>query len=306
MHSAIQLFVLLWVLGFSHIGGTSENWTHINTNSGLPDNDVRALLEDRSGNMWIGTRNGGIAVYQRQDSSWLYFTESDGLSANGILSLYQAGDGSIWAAGGAGYSTYNGGSWSKSDSVGGGPVRVAYTVSGEAGAFIGLAANGGASIYDGTGWQVFNQQHGLPHRVVHDVYRENANALWFACRQGLGYWDGESMQVLFEEENFRAIVKGQAGTIWFGTGGAGIYAYHEGDWENHLAGKTVLPKLIDQKGQLWAATEGAGAYMYDGERWHRYDAEDGLASNMVYSIAGAADGSLWFGTDAGVSIYTPE
>jgi len=32
-------------------------------NSGIPDNDVSALVEDQSGNLWLGTVNGGVAKY---------------------------------------------------------------------------------------------------------------------------------------------------------------------------------------------------------------------------------------------------
>ena len=39
-------------------------WTvYNNSNSGLPDNDVRSIAIDRSGNKWIGTYGGGLAVF---------------------------------------------------------------------------------------------------------------------------------------------------------------------------------------------------------------------------------------------------
>jgi len=40
------------------------NWTVYNTsNSGLPDNDIRSIAIDGSGNKWIGTSYGGLAVF---------------------------------------------------------------------------------------------------------------------------------------------------------------------------------------------------------------------------------------------------
>jgi len=262
-------------------------------------------MQDRSGKIWFGTRNSGIAVFDRGVDTWSYFSEQDGLSSDGILSLFQDTEGNIWAAGGAGYSVYNGERWSKSDSLGGSSVRVAYSVSGDSDGHVWLGANGGASIYNGTEWRFFNQTDNLPHRVVHDVYMEG-ETVWFACREGLARWDGQKMHILFEQENFRSIVSDKNGTIWFGTGGSGLYEYRAGTWKKHLDGKTVLPQIIDRSGNLWSATEGNGAYAYDGTDWHYYDMEDGLISNTVYSIAEASDGSIWFGTDKGVSIYAPE
>ena len=44
----------------------------------------------------------------------------------------------------------------------------------------------------------------------------------------------------------------------------------------------------------------------EGERWTSLTSKDGLAGNIVYSIAQEADGTLWFGTDAGLSAYDGE
>ncbi len=303
---------LIFIFAFLLIGGTIHQqvyhvqnpWSHITVESGLPDNDVRSILRDKSGALWFGTRNGGIASFTGQDSTWTYFTADDGLSSNGVLSLYQDPAGKIWAAGGAGFSIYDGHRWKKSDSLASLKVRVVYSVTGGSHGKVWMGANGGAGGLDGASWQFFNQDDGLPHRVVHTVHQETEGNLWFACRTGLAYWDGRRMQTFFEELNFRAILRDQAGTMWFGTGGAGILEYNgDTSWTTHLAGKTVLPTLVDRKGHLWAATEGEGAYRYDGETWHHYDTSSGLISDTVFTIAESSDGNILFGTDQGVSIY---
>ena len=56
-------------------------------------------------------------------------------------------------------------------------------------------------------------------------------------------------------------------------------------------------------GSVWAGTWGGGAARFDGERWTRVTRKDGLAGNIVYSIAQESGGALWFGTDAGVSFF---
>jgi hypothetical protein len=56
-------------------------------------------------------------------------------------------------------------------------------------------------------------------------------------------------------------------------------------------------------GTVWAGTWGGGAARFDGRRWHNYTHEDGLAGNLVYSIAEDARGALWFGTDRGLSKF---
>ncbi len=49
--------------GLAKFDGT--NWTvYNNSNSGLPDNVVVSIAIDGSGNKWIGTYDGGLAVYK--------------------------------------------------------------------------------------------------------------------------------------------------------------------------------------------------------------------------------------------------
>ncbi|HEX9000510.1 MAG TPA: two-component regulator propeller domain-containing protein [Blastocatellia bacterium] len=67
---------------------------------GLPFNDVRVLLEDRGGALWIGTY-GGLARWQ--DGRFTTWTENEGLSGNRIRCLYEDGDGALWIG------TYDGG-----------------------------------------------------------------------------------------------------------------------------------------------------------------------------------------------------
>jgi len=54
---------------------------------------------------------------------------------------------------------------------------------------------------------------------------------------------------------------------------------------------------------VWAGTWGGGAAHWDGKAWTNFTTKDGLAGNIVYSVAQDADGALWFGTNNGVSRY---
>lgn len=60
--------------------------------------------------------------------------------------------------------------------------------------------------------------------------------------------------------------------------------------------------LIDKKGNLWLSTNGAGVFVYNGESLVNYSEEDGLASNQVFDMLEAADGSIVMGTQEGLSL----
>jgi len=58
---------------------------------------------------------------------------------------------------------------------------------------------------------------------------------------------------------------------------------------------------FDKKGYLWVGTQNGAAY-YNGRNWTTVNMPNRTASNYVYSILAAADGSMWFGTQlAGLS-----
>ena len=59
--------------------------------------------------------------------------------------------------------------------------------------------------------------------------------------------------------------------------------------------------LVDPQDRVWAGTWGGGAARWDGEKWTNFTTADGLAGNIVYSIAQDQTGALWFGTDHGLS-----
>ncbi len=44
-----------------------------------------------------------------------------------------------------------------------------------------------------------------------------------------------------------------------------------------------------------------GISRFDGRKWHTYHTNDGLIENHGYSLAIAPDGSIWVGTENGVS-----
>jgi ligand-binding sensor domain-containing protein len=70
-------------------------------------------------------------------------------------------------------------------------------------------------------------------------------------------------------------------------------------------GITALRATRD--GHVWCATAGGGVMRYDGEGWRVYRKRDGgLSDDNVETIHERSDGTLWFATRHGVSVYHPK
>ncbi|MDB6111652.1 MAG: Histidine kinase [Pedosphaera sp.] len=63
--------------------------------------DVRSMVEDRAGNLWIGTQGDGL--YRFKAGEWTRFGKRNGLGSESIRSLYADPDGTLWIG------TYGGG-----------------------------------------------------------------------------------------------------------------------------------------------------------------------------------------------------
>ena len=85
----------LWVGtedGLGRLNGTQVQM--LTTSNGLSANNVRAIAQDRSGDLWIGTELGGLnRLHQGHFTS---FQQSNGFPSDNISSLYVDGDDVLW------------------------------------------------------------------------------------------------------------------------------------------------------------------------------------------------------------------
>jgi ligand-binding sensor domain-containing protein len=94
----------------SHTGNnTLENWTVYTTDDGLVNNFVQAITADKKGNLWFGTKGGGISVFD--GSKWTSYTMDNGLVSNNILCLTVDNEGVVWIGTDDGVTSYNAGNF---------------------------------------------------------------------------------------------------------------------------------------------------------------------------------------------------
>ncbi|AWK06535.1 hybrid sensor histidine kinase/response regulator [Flavobacterium crocinum] len=65
-------------------------------------NPIRCIYEDKDKNLWIGTQEGGLLLFDRKTNNFKRLTIDDGLPSNTVLRLLEDKYGNLWM------STYNG------------------------------------------------------------------------------------------------------------------------------------------------------------------------------------------------------
>jgi signal transduction histidine kinase len=84
-----------------------KNFTVFTTRDGLSNDSVWALLEDRAGDLWIGTDGGGLNRFR--DGAFYAYKSGDGFSSDIVLSLYEDRAGDLWIGTSGGLSRYRNG-----------------------------------------------------------------------------------------------------------------------------------------------------------------------------------------------------
>jgi len=124
---------------------TFTHYTHDTSRNSLSNNTINDILEDYSGNMWIGT-NYGLNYWNRQSGKFTVFLAKDGLAGNIVRALLEDEKGNLWMSTDKGISRFTPGTHTFRN------FSVAYGVqTGEFKAHASWKSNSGKMYFGGTG-----------------------------------------------------------------------------------------------------------------------------------------------------------
>jgi ligand-binding sensor domain-containing protein len=72
----------------------------------IPDIEARTIYSDRDGDLWLGTNGKGLI--RLKDRAVRMFTTADGLANDLVLTVLKTSDGTLWAGGNCGLSSFDG------------------------------------------------------------------------------------------------------------------------------------------------------------------------------------------------------
>ncbi len=264
---------------------------------------VRALVEDREGNLWAGTLGSGIVRIDRNGLAKTYSTKN-GLPSDSVFCLSRGSDGSVWAC------TTEGLVRIERDQI-----RVFTNADGLASKRIRTTCEAN----DGTRW-VAGLEPGLsrgrdghfaPYATARLAPGESVIALdcasdgsvWVGTSAGVKRLTGEprffSTKNGLPDNEVSALIEGKDGTLWVGTndgvsriynGEVSVYTTRDG-----LSHSQVLALCLDREGTLWAGTKNGLDQFTDG-KVTPYTTSEGLLSNDTGPVLEDNAGHLWIGT----------
>jgi ligand-binding sensor domain-containing protein/signal transduction histidine kinase len=247
-----------------------------------------AILEDRRGMLWLGTKPDGVVKFDRQRREFTRYRDEPGnptsLNSNEALSMVEDREGGIWVG----------------------------------------TATGGVDRFpsEPAPFTIYRSAPGRPNGLDQDsvisVFKDSQGMLWIATREliRLDRKTGRYTSYRHDPANpgsisggtVSGIVEDRAGFLWFGTWGGGLNRFdrrtgkfrvyrHDPAKSASLSNDYVMCLLLDREGNVWAGTE-------DGV--NRLDARTGRFtvfrfpgprdSRMYPTLTQDVDGSIWMGT----------
>jgi ligand-binding sensor domain-containing protein len=79
----------------------------VSVSNSISSNDITCFVFEENGNIWIGTKGGGLNFFDRKKNSFHHFTEKDGLSNNSIYCMVKDNNGRLWIGTSFGLSNFN-------------------------------------------------------------------------------------------------------------------------------------------------------------------------------------------------------
>ena len=288
---------------------------YLNVEHGMTSSFVNAALEDKNGNIWLGSYIG-VSVYNGE--TFTHFTENEGLSNNLVRAILEDKSGNIWMGTDGGVSVFNGETFTHFTENEGLSSNTVWSILEDQQGHIWLGTDGGGvSKFNGETFTHYTEKEGLSHNIVISILEDQHGHIWLGTEGGgVNVFNGESFTHYTENDGLSnnlvwSILEDQQGHIWLGTdGGVSVfngerfthYTENEG-----LSNNTVWSIAEDLSGQIWLGTGGGGVSIFNGESFIHYSINEGLSNDTVYSILEDQSGNVWIGTDGGgVNVFIGE
>lgn len=269
------------------------NFNKITIQDGLSQTSVEAIFQDSEGYMWFGTADGLNRYDGKEFKIFRYKDNEKSIPSNYISSIIEDDYGNIWVGTSEGLSRINKRNW-KIKTYRFNP----------------------------------NDPNSLCNYNVWDLLKDSKGRIWIGTENGLSIYDRE-------EDNFKrfyhdkddsnslsnnfvtCLCEDKHGNVWIGTK-VGLNKYDEktNTFKRYLQGNDTntinddsIYGLCSDNDNLWIGTKKGGLNclnLKNGEvtkHLHDEKNENSIPSNFVRTILKDNEGTIWIGTDKGISEY---
>ena len=315
----------------------------VNDKSSLSIDLVRSLYVDKSGNLWIGTDNGGINLFNKEKLSFWHYRKDDydlqGLRNEAIESIYQDKSGNLW------FGTYTGGiniavsnrdAIIKYQNLPGAPLSLSHNTvtcfsEDSEGQILVGTDGGGLNIFDMkiNRFTRFNLDNSsLTSNAILCVLEDSRKRIWLGTwAGGLVKFDLRSGSFIsftsknsgIPDDNIYAVAEGYNDDLWIGTFEHGLIHYQIKENkitaltpENSGLSNQMIVKIVkfSDRRLLIGTINGFQIFSPLNNQFITYTSDphnkNSLSSSRITDLLIENDTCVWIGTPDGLNKFNPE
>jgi ligand-binding sensor domain-containing protein len=266
---------------------------------------VRALTVERDRDaVWVGTSSGVHEIDMKTLKPRNTFTRKEGLANEYVFSVGIDHQGNKWFGTNAGgVSRYKDGQWKTFFPMHGLADYWVYCFASQKDGTMWIGTWAGVNKVDPKNGKFTTYVRELINEWVYGLGVDSKDRVWFGTEGGVSMFDGKTWKSWTHKDGLGAPNTDQL--AFSANTGLGTRSRHDlatmNDGRPTYNPNYVFSIHVAPDDTVWAGTWGGGVSRFDGRRWTNLTTANGLAGNIVYSIAQHRDGAFWFGTNRGVS-----
>lgn len=286
---------------------------------GLSSKNIRSILQDKYGNIWIGNHSSGIDLICNSEPMFRtlpYFEQ--GTNQNPIQGIFVDKANGIWIGNENEIALFRDGQLIErhdfSKHLRRPYVRLNSIQDIDGQLLLGLYDDGMLSFNPIT--RRFNRLGDAFNKDVFSIYKTSEGNILVGSHGLYRYSNGKIDEVLDYDKTIGhqaiySIIQDKTRNLWIGTYGNGIYIFDKSaKLIKHITAKegfcsNVIHQLhADVKGGIWIATRHGLGYVKDcvkPDNFKCFTDKNGLNDIYVHALITDAVGNLWFSTNKGIS-----
>ena len=296
----------LWMAAFDGVFRYHDK-TFVEVTRNVSSGRFFCVLEDRKGNFWFSSVGEGVYYYD--GIYFRHFTTQDGLADNRVTEIYEDKAGHVWFGTEGGASVYDGTTFrnyrmtdNQNQNLSGVPTFTFDTA-----ATFRNKAEAPSLVQR-------NMIHEPADNRVNAIIEDRTGKFWLGTRGNAFLYDGTTFNSFPHGSSFmnvRSIIEDKKGNIWLG-GADGLWRFDGSAYKNFTR-DFVGYVFEDSRGNIWTSSQtshGWAISRYDGTTLSNdramvteVQSDYAILERMVFGIAEAKDGSIWFGGLNGVYRY---
>lgn len=248
------------------------NLTSLEAGHPMLDYTPKAVLEDREGNLWIGTRSGGLFALSASPFSGR--RTGAALGNVTVNSLAPSPEGEIWIGSDQGLHLWTNDTLEDhelSDLLRG--IRVKHVFISQETLYISTLSDMGLVIYRNGSVEYLNKDAGMPSNTIKMSLIDSRGVLWISTSNGVVRLEDQQLTIYNKDSGFPSdeiyqIMEDSQQRIWISTVHDGLIclerngAYQQYNQESGLPGDMVFSCYEDLQGRFWISTA-AGCFILE-------------------------------------------